>query len=227
MSSRLRTQAVVCTLALECTLSSFSWGRDADAQDVMMRRTVFPVRRRIHCGIGRLVFWALANLTLVRKVLWDCGGVSRCSFVYYIFCNKCAPRAASSGGTYRHFGGRGGCRCHFEKASVVLSISRCRTLIQGWIALKLFACFGVLVPEVSKRFVGGEKRLSLADCHSLTDKRSTVSRPMVQTATTTTQPPLHQLTFFPFQVVFIIWRLCDHCNNMICSAFEVVFTVKY
>jgi hypothetical protein len=30
---------------------------------------VLPVRRRIHCGIGRFCFWALASLTLVRNDL--------------------------------------------------------------------------------------------------------------------------------------------------------------
>lgn len=33
---------------------------------------VLPVRRRIHCGIGLFCFWALANLTFVRKDLWLC-----------------------------------------------------------------------------------------------------------------------------------------------------------
>lgn len=32
---------------------------------------VLPVRRRIHCGMGRFCFCALASLTFVRKVLWD------------------------------------------------------------------------------------------------------------------------------------------------------------
>lgn len=33
---------------------------------------VFPVLSRIHCGIGRFCFCALASFCLVRKDLWDC-----------------------------------------------------------------------------------------------------------------------------------------------------------
>ncbi len=36
---------------------------------------VLPVRRRIHCGIGRFCFCALASFCFVRKDLWDCGSV--------------------------------------------------------------------------------------------------------------------------------------------------------
>lgn len=32
---------------------------------------VLPVRRRIHCGIGRFCFCFLARICLVRKVLWE------------------------------------------------------------------------------------------------------------------------------------------------------------
>lgn len=34
-------------------------------------RIVLPVRRRIHCGIGRFCFCALASFCFVRKDLWD------------------------------------------------------------------------------------------------------------------------------------------------------------
>jgi len=34
-------------------------------------RIVLPVRRRIHCGMGRFCFWALASFCFVRKDLWD------------------------------------------------------------------------------------------------------------------------------------------------------------
>jgi hypothetical protein len=34
---------------------------------------VLPVRRRIHWGMGRFCFWALASFCLVRKDLWLCG----------------------------------------------------------------------------------------------------------------------------------------------------------
>lgn len=40
---------------------------------------VLPVRRRIHCGIGRFCFCALASFCLVRKDLWLLGTVSRLS----------------------------------------------------------------------------------------------------------------------------------------------------
>lgn len=33
---------------------------------------VLPVRRRIHWGIGRFCFWALASFCLVRKDFWLC-----------------------------------------------------------------------------------------------------------------------------------------------------------
>ena len=33
-------------------------------------RIVLPVRRRIHCGIGRFCFAALASFFLVRNDLW-------------------------------------------------------------------------------------------------------------------------------------------------------------
>ena len=33
---------------------------------------VLPVLSLIHCGIGRFCFCALASLTFVLKVLWDC-----------------------------------------------------------------------------------------------------------------------------------------------------------
>lgn len=33
---------------------------------------VLPVLRRIHCGIGRFCFCALASFCLVRKDLWLC-----------------------------------------------------------------------------------------------------------------------------------------------------------
>lgn len=35
-------------------------------------RMVLPVRRRIHWGIGRFCFWALASFCLVRNDLWLC-----------------------------------------------------------------------------------------------------------------------------------------------------------
>ena len=37
-------------------------------------RMVLPVRRRIHWGIGRFCFWALASFCLVRNDLWLCNG---------------------------------------------------------------------------------------------------------------------------------------------------------
>ena len=42
---------------------------------------VLPVRRRIHWGIGRFCFWALANFCFVRKDLWDYSGVLGSAFV--------------------------------------------------------------------------------------------------------------------------------------------------
>ena len=35
-------------------------------------RIVLPVRRRIHCGIGRFCFCAFASFCFVRNDLWDC-----------------------------------------------------------------------------------------------------------------------------------------------------------
>lgn len=40
-------------------------------------RMVLPVRRRIHWGIGRFCFWALASFCLVRNDLWLCKGGKR------------------------------------------------------------------------------------------------------------------------------------------------------
>lgn len=42
----------------------------ADIQETT-HRIVFPVRRRIHWGMGRFCFWALASFCFVRKDLWD------------------------------------------------------------------------------------------------------------------------------------------------------------
>ena len=39
-------------------------------------RMVLLVRRRIHCGIGRFCFCALASFCLVRKDFWLCGNLS-------------------------------------------------------------------------------------------------------------------------------------------------------
>ena len=36
---------------------------------------VLPVRRRIHCGIGRFCFCALASFCFVRNDLWDYVGI--------------------------------------------------------------------------------------------------------------------------------------------------------
>lgn len=47
--------------------ASFEEGRRA-------YRMVLPVRRRIHWGIGRFCFWALASFCLVRNDLWLCSG---------------------------------------------------------------------------------------------------------------------------------------------------------
>lgn len=39
---------------------------------VVSYRMVLPVRRRIHWGMGRFCFWALASFCLVLKVFWLC-----------------------------------------------------------------------------------------------------------------------------------------------------------
>ncbi len=40
---------------------------------------VLPVRSRIHCGMGRFCFWALASFCFVRKDLW------LCNFFFFVF----------------------------------------------------------------------------------------------------------------------------------------------
>lgn len=48
---------------------------NADAETYLM---VFPVRNRIHWGMGRFCFWARASFCFVRKDLWLCGcGIGR------------------------------------------------------------------------------------------------------------------------------------------------------
>lgn len=41
---------------------------------------VLPVRSRIHWGMGRFCFWALASFCLTRKVLWLCWEIGFVSF---------------------------------------------------------------------------------------------------------------------------------------------------
>ena len=43
-----------------------------EVEEASTYRMVLPVRRRIHCGIGRFCFCALASFCFVRKDLWDC-----------------------------------------------------------------------------------------------------------------------------------------------------------
>ena len=59
---------------------------------------VLFVRRRIHCGMGRFCFCALASFCLVRNDLWDCGGRGRVSEGDF-------GTAESVLGTYRHRAG--------------------------------------------------------------------------------------------------------------------------
>lgn len=60
-------------------------------EELFIYLMVFPVRRRIHWGMGRLDFWALASLTLVRKDLWLCGGMSA---VFFVLCSGPISRVA-------------------------------------------------------------------------------------------------------------------------------------
>ena len=84
-ASRYRCESCASAFALRCTcepsidqppVQSTTGPRYAflkrSESIVQTYRMVLPVRRRIHCGMGRFCFWALASFCFVRKDLWDC-----------------------------------------------------------------------------------------------------------------------------------------------------------
>jgi len=81
-------------LGRSCSVEAFSYDENTGGP----YRIVLPVRRRIHCGIGRFCFWAFASFCFVRKDLWDC-----ISLVRYFWGRKGHESPA-----YRH---RDGLRC--------------------------------------------------------------------------------------------------------------------
>lgn len=80
-------------------------------------RIVFPVRNRIHWGIGRFCFCAFASFCFVRKDLWDWRFIAiKCVSVLIFQCSLCCERGGPPSliyyyrkgesrkvGTYRHF----------------------------------------------------------------------------------------------------------------------------